>query len=86
MIELIPHGITKAQGLKKLIDRHFDKNMTLICVGDYDNDIEMLKLADMAVCPSNANDNVKAICDRCLCSNDEGVIGDLVDMLDRQID
>ena len=85
MIELIPQGITKAQGLKKLIDRHFDRKMTLICVGDYDNDIEMLNLADMAVCPANANDNVKAICDRCLCSNDEGVIGDLVDMLDREI-
>ncbi len=85
LIELIPLGVTKAQGLKKLVGEYFDRKMTLICVGDYDNDIEMLKLADIAVCPSNANDNVKAICDKCLCSNEEGVIGDLIDMLDREL-
>ena len=85
MIELIPYGITKAAGLKKLVKEYFDRKMTLCCVGDYDNDIEMLRLADIAVCPSNANDNVKTICHKCLCSNEEGVIGDLIDMLDREI-
>ncbi|MBP3370755.1 MAG: HAD hydrolase family protein [Clostridia bacterium] len=82
MIELVPLGITKAVALKKLVDNYFDRPMTLYCVGDYDNDIEMLKLADVSVCPSNANDNVKAICKHCLCSNDEGVIGDLIDLID----
>lgn len=82
MIELMPLGITKAVALKGLVDFYFDRPMTLCCVGDYDNDIEMLKLADVAVCPSNANDAVKAICKHCLCSNDEGVIGDLIDLID----
>ena len=85
LIELIPFGVTKARGLKKLVGEYFGRKMTLVCAGDYDNDIEMLKLADIAVCPSNANDNVKSICNKCLCSNDEGVIGDLIDMLDREI-
>jgi hypothetical protein len=44
----------------------------------------MLGLADIAACPANANDNVKAICKHHLCSNDEGVIGDLIDLLDRE--
>ena len=83
MIEIIPLGVTKASGLERLVKEYFDRPMTLCCVGDYDNDLEMLKLADISVCPSNANDNVKAICKHCLCSNDEGVIGDLIDMLDR---
>lgn len=48
-------------------------------VGDYENDIDMLKKADIAACPSNATDAVKAISDLCLCSNNEGVIGDLVE-------
>lgn len=83
MIELIPQGITKAHALKKLVDEYFDRPMTLCCVGDYDNDLQMLELADISVCPSNANDNVKAVCKHCLCSNDEGVIGDLVELLDK---
>jgi hydroxymethylpyrimidine pyrophosphatase-like HAD family hydrolase len=44
----------------------------------------MLRLADISACPSNANDNVKAICKHCLCSNDEGVIADLIDLLDME--
>lgn len=82
MIELMPRGINKAEALKRLVNNYFDRPVTLCCVGDYDNDIEMLGMADIAVCPSNANGNVKAICEHCLCSNDEGVIGDLIDMLD----
>lgn len=85
MIELIPFGVTKARALKKLLESYFERQMTLVCVGDYDNDLEMLRLADVAICPSNANDNVKAISNHCLCSNDEGVIGDLVELLDRSI-
>lgn len=85
LIELIPYGVTKAAGLKRLVDSYFGREMTLCCVGDYDNDLEMLQLADISVCPSNANENVKAICKYCMCSNDEGVIGDLIDMLDREM-
>ena len=59
--------------------------MTLCCVGDYDNDIEMLEAADISACPSNANDNVKAISKLQLCSNDEGVIGDLVEWIEKNI-
>ena len=85
MIELIPHGVTKARALKKLVGEYFERPMILCCVGDYDNDLEMLKQADISVCPSNANDNVKAISQYCLCSNDDGVIGDLVELLDRSV-
>lgn len=85
MIELIPKGATKAAALKKLVDSYFDRPMTLCCVGDYDNDIEMLMAADISACPSNANENAKAVSRLHLCSNDEGVIGDLIDWLDMNI-
>lgn len=85
MVELIPKGITKAQALRDLVDSYFDRPMTLCCVGDYDNDIEMLEAADISACPENANDNVKAIARLKLCSNDDGVIGDLVEWLDKNI-
>lgn len=85
MVELVPKGVTKAVALTGLVKSYFDRPMTLCCVGDYDNDIEMLEAADISACPSNANDNVKAISKLHLCSNDDGVIGDLVDWLDKNI-
>jgi hydroxymethylpyrimidine pyrophosphatase-like HAD family hydrolase len=85
MVELVPKGVTKAVALKELVESYFDRPMTLCCVGDYDNDIEMLEAADISACPENANDNVKALAKLHLCSNDDGVIGDLVDWLDKNI-
>lgn len=85
MIEIIPLGISKAVMLKKLVERIFDRPMMLCTVGDYDNDLEMHGLADLPVCPSNANDKVKAACKLCLCSNEEGVIADLVEYLNENL-
>ncbi len=82
-IEIMPKGTSKAIMLKETVERLFDRPMTICTVGDYDNDLEMHAIADLSVCPSNANERVKAVCKACLCSNDEGVIGDLVDMLDK---
>ena len=81
MIELMPLGISKASMLAD-IKQHLDKNTVLCTVGDYDNDLEMHSIADLSVCPSNANDAVKSICKLQLCSNDDGVIGDLIDYFD----
>lgn len=53
--------------------------LTICCVGDFENDIEMLSRADIAACPANACEAVKRICALQLCANDDGVIGDLVD-------
>ena len=55
------------------------RQLTVCAVGDYENDSAVLSAADIAVCPSNATEDIKAICDLCLCSNDEGVIADLVE-------
>ena len=84
MIEIMPKGTSKAVMLQKLVKERFAGGTTLYTVGDYDNDLEMHSIADYPVCPSNANDNVKKICKRQLCSNNEGVVADLIDMLDAQ--
>lgn len=58
------------------------RELFFCAVGDYDNDRELLKAADLAVCPENAADSIKAICDVCLCHHSRGVIGDLVEYLE----
>ena len=83
MIELMPLGISKATMLADIKERMLNKDTILCTVGDYDNDLEMHAISDLAVCPSNANDLVKSVCRLQLCSNDDGVIADLIDYFDK---
>jgi len=79
-------GITKAgrvTELKRLIENESGRKMKLFACGDYENDITMLRAADVSVCPENAIPEVKAIADLCLCHCDKGLIADLVDRLDK---
>ena len=48
-----------ARWLKEKLGCH-----TLICVGDYDNDIDMVEAADIGYAVANATDNLKAVADR----------------------
>lgn len=85
MIELMPLGTSKAEMLAHVKEKYFDGKIMLCTVGDYDNDLAMHSIADLPVCPSNANEKVKSICKLQLCSNDEGVIADLVDYLENNV-
>jgi hydroxymethylpyrimidine pyrophosphatase-like HAD family hydrolase len=42
-----------------------------IAVGDSDNDMSMIKAAGLGLAVSNACDELKAIADKVICSNDE---------------
>ena len=55
--------------------------LRVYAVGDYENDREVLLAADVSVCPENSLDGIKEICDLCLCSNEDGVIADLIERL-----
>lgn len=84
LIEIIAKGRTKAVMINEMLSSHFeDKRHKLFACGDYDNDIEMLSAADVAVCPTNATDKVKEISDLCLCHHDDGLIAALIDEMDK---
>lgn len=53
----------------------------LVCVGDYENDIGMLKVADWSVAVSNALDCVKLHADFITVSNDESAIARVIEEL-----
>lgn len=53
-------------------------DLKIYAIGDYENDIDMLKEADVAVCPDNALDSIKKICEKVVCSNNEGAIAALI--------
>ena len=82
--ELQKKGTTKATGLRFVADlmaRRLGHPVTAIAVGDQENDLPMLRAADIAACPANAVDAVKAVCGMHLCDHDEGCIGDLIEIL-----
>ena len=85
ILEVQPKGVSKATLLLELRDMLSEggERKTLYAVGDYENDTEMLLAADVAVCPANAMDKIKDICDLCLCDNDTGVIADLIEHIDK---
>ena len=80
-------GYNKGVHIGRLRDyyRAQGQDVTVYVCGDYENDLEMLREADVAVCPENAIDSVKKICDLCLCDHKQGTIADLIEHLERQI-
>ncbi len=82
LLDVQPKGRTKASLLCDMVDRYVPHPVVLCTVGDYHNDVDMHRHADLACCPANAVDSVKSICPIHLCHHREGVIGDLVDYLD----
>lgn len=61
--EILPQNISKGYALKMMREVCGMQDFTFISVGDYNNDIEMIKEADIGFCPSNAADDVKAAAD-----------------------
>ena len=83
LVDIQGAGCSKAELLVRFVREYFDRPMTICAAGDYDNDLEMLSMADLACCPSNALPCVKAVCKKEFCSCDEGVIADIIDYLDK---
>jgi hydroxymethylpyrimidine pyrophosphatase-like HAD family hydrolase len=83
--ELQRKGCTKATGLRFVAERLAEElghPVTTVAVGDQENDLPMLLAADIAACPENAVEAVKAVCSVRLCHHDEGCIADLIGRLE----
>ncbi len=83
IMDIQPRGINKGVTLDRYVRERFGSHVKVYACGDYVNDIEMLKAADVAVCPSNAHPDVKKISGLCLCSNNEGLIADLIEHIEK---
>ncbi|MBE6630536.1 MAG: HAD family hydrolase [Ruminococcaceae bacterium] len=84
ILEVQYPGIHKAKGLQKL-KKHLNgaKKRTIIACGDFENDVEMLEEADVAVCPANALPQVKKVADHVLCDCHEGLIADVIEAIEQ---
>ena len=69
--------VARLAGLLDIAPEH------IYCVGDNQNDIPMLEKADIPFAPANCAPEVRDWGARVLCPFREGVIGDIVDILDK---
>ncbi len=60
-IDIIPKGVNKGTGLQILMKKLGITKEEVMAFGDFNNDIEMLALANESYAMSHANDNVKAV-------------------------
>ena len=82
--ELQRKGCTKATGLcfvAEYLEGKLGHPVVTVAVGDQENDLPMLMAADIAACPTNAAESVKAVCSIHLCHHDEGCMADLIGRL-----
>ena len=83
-LEITRKGSTKGGMTARLAQRLGIDRSHIYCVGDNQNDIPMLELSAIPFAPSNCAQEVKDWGARILCSCDEGVMGDIVDILDKR--
>lgn len=87
LIDIQPKNVSKGAAIEQIRADYINKGITkkIYAVGDYENDIDMLKAADFACCPSNSLQAVKDFCSVHLCSNDEGCIADLINRIEKSL-
>ena len=88
-LEVMTHGCSKADGLlflRELCEKRYGRKFTVMAMGDYENDLLMLRAADISGCPENALDTVKAVCHLKLCECDLGAAADMIRKVKELID
>jgi Cof subfamily protein (haloacid dehalogenase superfamily) len=81
--EILPKDCNKGTLLKRMADMlGFDMAKT-VAVGDYENDIDMIKMAGTGYSVANACPELHAVADRITVSNEEHAIAKIIDDLDK---
>lgn len=84
-IEILDRKSTKGECvkiIKNYIDTEIEK---IVCVGDFENDITMLKEADISYAVENAIQPVKDAADYVTVSNDENALAKIISELEKNI-
>lgn len=83
LFELLPKGVNKGAALIRMAELLGIRADRTIAVGDYDNDVTMLKAAKVGIAVENAVDAAKAAADYITVSNNHNAIAAIIDNLDR---
>ncbi len=82
LYEILPKGIHKGTALEELCEYLGLSTGRAIAIGDYNNDIGMLRVAGVGVAVANAKPEVKAVADYLTVSNEEHAIAKVIEALE----
>lgn len=77
-LEIVGKQVSKGNMLSELLNIEEYHGKKVIATGDFQNDIEMLQLADWGIAPANAQEDVKKIANFIAVSNDDDLIHDII--------
>lgn len=80
-LEQVPIGISKAEGVKKLVNILGIEEGNLFAIGDYYNDLEMLRFASLSAAPCNSPKEVKEKATYITKNVENGAVADFIDYL-----
>ncbi len=82
-LELMSPKSTK--GDAALLIKRLTGARLLVCVGDYENDADMLKVADISYAPGNATDSIKKIAMKTVADVHTGTIAAVIDDIEKSL-
>lgn len=77
--EMLPEGISKGYGYKKLLEVTGKTELFTVASGDYGNDYDMVKSADLGVAVANAQDAVKSVAKLIVCDNNSSPMAKIIE-------
>ena len=78
LYEILPKGISKGSCLSRIAEAVGTDISHTVAIGDYDNDIEMIRQSGVGVAVANAREGVKAVADYITVSNEEHAIARVI--------
>lgn len=82
LYEILPKGSSKGNLLIKLAEILGVDARKTVAIGDYNNDVSMIKAAGVGVAVANAVDEAKAVADIVTVSNEEHAVARIIEMID----
>lgn len=79
MLEFTAYGLSKGAAVEKVCQMYGLKREEIICVGDADNDIPMIRYAGLGIAVMNAMDTTKAVADVIGVSNNHDAIAWIIE-------
>lgn len=77
-LEILKKEVSKGAAIRGLMHLPHFRDKLVIAVGDYDNDMEMIKFADIGIAVDNATDSLKQAADRITVNNNENALHDII--------
>ena len=82
-LEILPKGANKASALLKLCEILNIKKGGYFAIGDFYNDLQMLKAADISACPHDSPEEVMRETDYKTCKVLDGAVADFIEYLEK---